>query len=54
MSTEKESETTWNRISHLSLPNQVKALCMCIDEGNHQLTELSKVVDPEGPKATKK
>jgi len=32
MDKEKEPETTWDRISHLSLPNQVQALCMCIDE----------------------
>lgn len=32
MDKEKEPETTWERVSHLSLPNQVKALCLCIDE----------------------
>jgi len=32
MDKEKEPETTWKRVSHLSLPNQVKALCLCIDE----------------------
>jgi len=28
-------ETTWERISNLSLPNQVRELCECIDELVH-------------------
>jgi len=32
MDKEKEPETTWERVSDLSLPNQVKLLCDCIDE----------------------
>jgi len=32
MSKDKEAETTWERVSDLSLPNQVRSLCDCIDE----------------------
>jgi len=24
--------THWDKIKHLSLPNQVKALCLCLDD----------------------
>jgi len=32
MSEENEAGTTWDRVSSLSLPNQVRVLCDCIDE----------------------
>jgi len=32
MDKEKDPETTWERVSGLSLPNQVRVLCDCIDE----------------------
>jgi len=32
MDKEKDPETTWERVEGLSLPNQVKLLCECIDE----------------------
>lgn len=35
MSEEKENSdeyTHWDKIKHLSLPNQVKAICLCLDD----------------------
>jgi len=49
MDKEKDPETTWERVSDLSLPNQVKLLCDCIDEIKNSLSHE----EPES-KATKK
>jgi len=32
MSKDKGIDYTWDRVSNLSLPNQVRFLCDCIDE----------------------
>jgi len=51
MDKEKEPETTWDRISHLSLPNQVQAICLCLDDA---LKELREVIPESETKAPKK
>jgi len=42
MDKEKEPETTWERVSNLSLPNQVRVLCDCIDEIKNAETKPPK------------
>jgi len=38
----KDPITTWDRIKHLSLPNQVKALCTCMDQANSETKPTDK------------
>jgi len=40
MDKEKEPETTWERVSNLNLPTQVRVLCDCLDEANSQIKDL--------------
>jgi len=48
-----KEKTTWERVSHLSLPNQVQALCMCIDEIKNDL-ETKVEAEPESETKTPK
>jgi len=50
MSKEKEPETTWERVSNLSLPNQVRVLCDCIDEVKNAESEREPEAEPKPPK----
>ena len=50
MSDKKEPVSTWDQIKHLSLSNQVKAICESLDESLQLLRESI----PETPKPDKK
>jgi len=47
MDKEKEPETTWERVSNLSLPNQVRVLCDCIDEVKNTFEPESETKTPK-------
>ena len=42
-------DTTWDFVKDLSLPNQVRTLCDCIDEIREDLPDRSKRIDKEKP-----
>ena len=55
MDKEKQPETTWKRVSNLSLPNQVRVLCDCIDEIKELTIDVAdSVSEINETKATKK
>ena len=58
MDKEKEPETTWERVSNLSLPNQVRVLCDCLDEIKDQVSDMdnsiTRRIDNPDPKPPKK
>jgi len=51
MDKEKEPETTWERVAGLSLPNQVREICECLDDA---LKELRQVIPESETKTPKK
>jgi len=48
-----KEKTTWERVSNLSLPNQVRVLCDCIDEVKNDL-ETKAEAEPESETKTPK